>query len=161
MQLAQWQQERILRNHVLDFPEFREITIFGADGRVVATSRAAATRLEPPGAVSFDNGVHIASPRLDEDELPTTTMSLVLGHAVGAARLDRRRDRPRGAVADDRPDPGRRDAATRCCSTRTAASSRTATTTRSGWWRGPPPKRPNSGWRRTSAAPAATPAPRG
>lgn len=79
MQLAQWQQERILRNHVLDFPEFREITIFGADGRVVATSRAAATRLEPPGTVSFDNGVHIAPPRLDEDELPTTTMSLVLG----------------------------------------------------------------------------------
>ena len=26
--LAQWQQERVLRNHVLDFPEFRQVSLF-------------------------------------------------------------------------------------------------------------------------------------
>ncbi len=31
--LKPWQQNRILRNHVLDFPEFREITLFDAGGR--------------------------------------------------------------------------------------------------------------------------------
>ena len=36
-QLEPWQQERILRNHVLDFPEFREISVFDASGRVRAT----------------------------------------------------------------------------------------------------------------------------
>ena len=38
-QLAQWQQERILRNHVLDFPEFREISVFDDGGRSCAASR--------------------------------------------------------------------------------------------------------------------------
>ena len=31
--LTAWQQERILRDYVLDFPEFREITLFTADGQ--------------------------------------------------------------------------------------------------------------------------------
>src|SRR5688500_19993001 len=38
-QLAEWQKTRILRNHVLDFPEFREISLFDSGGRVQATSR--------------------------------------------------------------------------------------------------------------------------
>ena len=38
--LAKWQQERVLRNHVLDFPEFREVTLFDPGGRLLATSRA-------------------------------------------------------------------------------------------------------------------------
>lgn len=67
-QLAPWQQERILRNHVLDFPEFRELTMFDSAGKVIATSRATSTRLIPPGGAS-DDPVYIASPRLDADEL--------------------------------------------------------------------------------------------
>ena len=42
-QLAQWQQERVLRNHVLDFPEFREISVFDGGGP--------AARHEPDGAI--------------------------------------------------------------------------------------------------------------
>ena len=76
-QLAPWQQERILRNHVLDFPEFRELTMFDSAGKVIATSRATSTRLIPPGGAS-DDPVYIASPRLDADELPTTTMAIEL-----------------------------------------------------------------------------------
>ncbi len=40
-ELEAWQQQRILRNHSLDFQEFREITLFDAAGTVIATSRAA------------------------------------------------------------------------------------------------------------------------
>jgi hypothetical protein len=43
--LAQWQQQRILIDVVLDFPEFREITLFDRTGSVVATSAVGATRL--------------------------------------------------------------------------------------------------------------------
>ena len=35
--LAPWQQSRILSNHVLEFPEFREISLFDPSGRPVAT----------------------------------------------------------------------------------------------------------------------------
>jgi len=36
--LEPWQQERILKDYVLDFPEFREITVFDPAGRPIATS---------------------------------------------------------------------------------------------------------------------------
>jgi len=37
--LETWQQERVLKDYVLQFPEFREITVFNASGR--ALTRAA------------------------------------------------------------------------------------------------------------------------
>ena len=37
--LAPWQQSRILKNHVLEFPEFHEISLFEGGGHVIATSR--------------------------------------------------------------------------------------------------------------------------
>ena len=37
--LAPWQRSRILKDYVLDFPEFREISMFDDSGRPVATSR--------------------------------------------------------------------------------------------------------------------------
>src|SRR5512142_87440 len=37
--LESWQQDRILKNYVLQFREFRELTLFNPDGSVVATSR--------------------------------------------------------------------------------------------------------------------------
>jgi signal transduction histidine kinase len=77
-QLDSWQQERILRNHVLDFPEFRELTMFDRSGKLIATSRATSSRLTPPPAGASDVPVYIASPRLDQDELPTTTMAVDL-----------------------------------------------------------------------------------
>ena len=79
-QLEPWQQERILRNHVLDFPEFRELTIFNAAGAVVASSRATVSMLAPPGDAQHpDDPVFIAPPRIDPDGLPTTTLALELG----------------------------------------------------------------------------------
>jgi signal transduction histidine kinase len=82
--LATWQQERILRNHVLDFPEFREISLFDAAGSVIATSRAAAPALTvPPLAGLGTAGVYIAAVRTDSDGLPTTTMAFPVSDAAG------------------------------------------------------------------------------
>jgi signal transduction histidine kinase len=81
-QLASWQRARILRNHVLDFPEFREISLFDAAGRVVATSRAGESRLHIPesvGARDTTRGAfYVDTPHIDLDALPTTTLSVQL-----------------------------------------------------------------------------------
>ena len=81
-QLEPWQQERILRNHVIDFSEFKEITVFAADGRVLATSRMIPMLMAPATGTGED--VRIASPSLDHDNLPTTTMGVAVNG--GAAR---------------------------------------------------------------------------
>jgi len=85
-QLEQWQQEEILRNHVLDFPEFREISIFDAGNRLRATSRLGTSTLKIPSVVETQNGTaldyYVAAPYMDADALPTTTMAVPL---VGAS----------------------------------------------------------------------------
>ena len=43
--LEQWQQTRILTNHVLEFPEFRELTLLDASGRTIVTSRIGGFRV--------------------------------------------------------------------------------------------------------------------
>src|SRR5262245_3302883 len=42
------QKDQILKNYVLEFREFREITLFGEDGGVVATSRVGRPRIAVP-----------------------------------------------------------------------------------------------------------------
>ena len=42
--LSVWQQDRILKDYVLEFPEFRELSLFDPDGQAVATSRVGPTR---------------------------------------------------------------------------------------------------------------------
>jgi hypothetical protein len=85
-QLEQWQQERILRNHVLDFHEFREISIFDASGRLQATSRVGPSSLTIPDSadvVGPDTRKYaVATPYEDADALPTTTIAVpVVGGA--------------------------------------------------------------------------------
>ncbi len=78
--LAAWQQERILRNHVLEFPEFRHVTLFDAAGRLVATSRLVRSRLELPDPASIpESGIFVAPLQLDDDALPSTTIAVRLG----------------------------------------------------------------------------------
>ena len=81
--LQRWQQDRILKNYVLDFPEFREMTLFSAEGAAVVTSRVAATRLTVP-TESQDDEPHVAPIAVDDDFLPTTTITIPL------SRLGRR-----------------------------------------------------------------------
>ena len=78
--LAPWQQSRILSNHVLEFPEFREISLFDPSGRPVATSR-----IGPPetkisaSSKQVTQGVEVSPIFTDDDGLPTTDLSLRLG----------------------------------------------------------------------------------
>jgi signal transduction histidine kinase len=78
--LVPWQQDRILRNHVLDFPEFRHVSLFDAAGRLLATSRLVKSKIELPEPLNVpDSGVYIAPLRLDDDGLPSTTIAVRLG----------------------------------------------------------------------------------
>jgi signal transduction histidine kinase len=75
--LQGWQQERMLKDYVLEFPEFREITFFAAGGRIIATSRAGAATLNIPEAANVgQDGVYVAPIQLDEDSLPRTTIAV-------------------------------------------------------------------------------------
>ena len=47
-QLEPQQQTQVLINHVIDYEVLRELTLFGPDGAVVATSRLGAPTVQPP-----------------------------------------------------------------------------------------------------------------
>ena len=92
-QLEPWQQTQILTNHVLDFEGFRELTLFGRDGAVVATSRLGGPTLQPPLIPISEPD--IAPITVDDDFLPMTTVSLPLtslgepnGWLVGEVSLE-------------------------------------------------------------------------
>ena len=130
--LAKWQQERVLRNHVLDFPEFREVTLFDPGGRLLATSRLVRTQIALPDPASIsESGVYIAPLQLDNDALPTTIISVRLSPDVGqepAGWSRKSRSKNCGGWSTAFASATR---ATRFCSVRTAASSPPATRTRS------------------------------
>ena len=77
--LQTWQQDRILKNYVLQFREFREITLFDETGAMIASSRVGAPRVEIPksSALSID-GVRMSPMRVDEDMLPTAVFGIHL-----------------------------------------------------------------------------------
>jgi signal transduction histidine kinase len=93
--LEPWQQERILRNYVLTFPEFRELTLFDREGRPQVSSRLNAPGLTltktPP-----KSGTPLVEPlTVDDDLLPTTIVTIeieqagqVAGYLVGELRLE-------------------------------------------------------------------------
>jgi signal transduction histidine kinase len=77
--LTAWQQERILKDYVLEFPEFREITVFNAARKPIATSALSATRLSVPElAWRQAESAYIAPVKVDDDLLPTTTIAVRL-----------------------------------------------------------------------------------
>jgi signal transduction histidine kinase len=77
------QQDQILKNYVLEFREFREVTLFAEDGTVVVSSRVGKPRLTIPKDQKADvalNGVSMSPIRVDEDQLPTSTFIVRLTH---------------------------------------------------------------------------------
>ena len=50
--LEAWQQDRILKNYVLEFREFREITLFDEGGAIIASSRVGKPRVSFRESVS-------------------------------------------------------------------------------------------------------------
>ncbi len=73
------QQDRILKNYVLDIREFREISLFGEDGSVIATSRIGKPRVDiPRDAPEIVDRVSMSGITVDEDLLPTTRFAIHL-----------------------------------------------------------------------------------
>ncbi len=80
--LTRWQQERILKDFVLDFREFREITLFNAAGAPVATSALVQSKVKLPQAALLAPGrPYIAPMQFDDDNMPTTTIAAHLPHS--------------------------------------------------------------------------------
>jgi len=77
--LTPWEQERILKDYVIQFPEFREITVFDAAGKPLVTSALQKTRLVVPASARVDRP-YTSPANVDDDLLPTATI------AVGIAR---------------------------------------------------------------------------
>src|SRR5262249_18459657 len=77
--LETWQQDRILKNYVLQFREFREISLFDEAGAMIASSRVGDPRVAVPkdSKVSL-GGVLMSSIRVDDDLLPTTAFGIHL-----------------------------------------------------------------------------------
>ena len=74
------QQDRILKNYVLRFPEFRELTAFDAAGRPTATSRIGAPSVALPGGDASElYGVRMSPVYVDNDLLPTALVAAPIG----------------------------------------------------------------------------------
>jgi len=81
-ELAPWQQDRILKDAVLQFREFREVTMFDRAGMPVASSALGTTRLlVPEAARRRPDKPYIAPVKVDDDLLPTTTIAVRLARS--------------------------------------------------------------------------------
>jgi signal transduction histidine kinase len=78
------QQDRILKNYVLRFPEFHELTAFDAAGRPSATSRIGAPAVTVPHGDALElYGVRMSPVFVDNDMLPTALVAAPIGRAAG------------------------------------------------------------------------------
>src|SRR5687768_12665541 len=92
--LQQWQKDRILKNFVLQFPEFKELTLVGDDGVPMVSSRLGVPTVTVPGSegLSFE-GVLMSRFSVDDDLLPTAIVAVRLqdedgGWLVGRLNLE-------------------------------------------------------------------------
>jgi signal transduction histidine kinase len=94
--LDQRQQDQILKNYVLGFREFREISLLDESGGVIATSRVGAPRVSIPKDTGLAiDGVSMSPIRVDDDLLPTSVFAIHLkrlnqpsGWLVGELNLE-------------------------------------------------------------------------
>jgi signal transduction histidine kinase len=96
--LVAWQQDRILKNYVLQFPEFTELTLVDDSGRPVVTSRLGQPTTDIPGSDSTSVADALISRfSVDGDLLPTGVVAVRLrqqhddgggGWLIGRLRLE-------------------------------------------------------------------------
>ena len=88
MGLQQWQQDRILKNYVLQFSEFRELTLLDEDGRPVVSSSLGTPTASVPGSEGANiEGAIMSSFSVDDDLLPTSIVAIRLGDSEGRGWL--------------------------------------------------------------------------
>jgi signal transduction histidine kinase len=74
--LEPWQQDRILKNYVLEFPEFRELTLIDESGRQTISSRIGKPTVTVPGSDSTKiDGTLMSRFSVDNDLLPTAVLA--------------------------------------------------------------------------------------
>jgi len=79
--LSAVQQDQILKDFALAFPEFRELSVFDGRGVPMATSRPGAPTVKlPPDGTPVVYGVRMSAVQVDEDLLPTSVVAAPLGH---------------------------------------------------------------------------------
>src|SRR3954471_23288491 len=73
------QQDQILKNYVLQFREFRELTLFDESGAMVASSRVGKPRVTiPKDSNLVIDGVAMSPIKVDQDLLPTSVFAIRL-----------------------------------------------------------------------------------
>lgn len=94
--LEPWQQDRILKTAVLEFPEFREIALYDAAGTQVASSRVGESKIQfPQSGTRFGSNITLSPIVIDDDFLPTALVGIKLaqlgqssGSLVGEISLE-------------------------------------------------------------------------
>ena len=82
--LERWQQDRILKNFVLQFPEFAEITLLNEAGAPIVSSKIGVPKGEAPGADSLNfKGAYMSTFSLDDDLLPVARLAVRLDQSRG------------------------------------------------------------------------------
>jgi signal transduction histidine kinase len=74
IQLADWQRQRVLSNHVMDFDELREISVVDAAGVPRFSSRTVPRAFEI--ASGDERRFTVAPPEMDADQLPTARIAV-------------------------------------------------------------------------------------
>jgi signal transduction histidine kinase len=86
--LQRWQQDRILKNFVLQFTEFRELTLLDDIGQPVVSSRLGKPTVTVPGSEGVNiNGVLISRFSVDDALLPTAVIAVRLADRDGGGWL--------------------------------------------------------------------------
>jgi len=90
--LVRWQQDRILKNFVLEFDEFTELTLLDESGVPLVSSRIGqpTTKIPGSGSVNFE-GVLISPFAVDDDLLPNAVVAVRRsegGWLLGRLRLE-------------------------------------------------------------------------
>ncbi|MBA3638355.1 MAG: sensor histidine kinase [Acidobacteriota bacterium] len=74
LQLADWQQQRLLKNHVMDFDELRQISLIDAQGRPRFSSRESPGKFTWP--INQPRRFAVARLDVDADQLPTALVAI-------------------------------------------------------------------------------------
>jgi signal transduction histidine kinase len=78
--LDRWQQDRILKNFVLQFPEFKELTLLDEAGSWLVSSRVGTPTVTLPALDSHEvEGALMSRFTVDDDLLPTSIVAVRIG----------------------------------------------------------------------------------
>ena len=78
--LERWQQDRILKNFVLQFQEFAELTLLDESGAPIVSSRIGTPTVQVPGADSMTfKDAYMSAFSMDNDLLPTAILAVRVG----------------------------------------------------------------------------------